>query len=141
MPVVTFHLLDNEATHQHAEALLKGACALYAEVLEAPIERIRAFITLHRPEHFLVHGELCSTNGIHSPFFDFIIMNGRPIEKHHRLMAGFTDLLVHTLGVERSAVRGICRRVEAEDWCISGEPASVVRKAEVDARAAAAAKV
>lgn len=139
MPVVTFHLLDNETTHAKAEELLKGACALYAEVLDAPIERIRAFITLHRADQFLVHGQLCSKNGIHSPFFDFIIMNGRPIEMHNRLMKGFTDLLVEVLGVKREDVRGICRRVEPEDWCISGEPASEVRKAEVEARKAAAA--
>jgi len=139
MPVVTFHLVDNETNNAKAEELLQGACALYAEVLEAPIERIRAFITMHRAEHFLVHGQLCSKNGVNSPFFDFIIMNGRPIELHNRLMAGFTDLLVDVLGVKRDDVRGICRRVEPEDWCISGVPASEARKAEVEARKAAAA--
>jgi len=38
--------------------------------------------------------------------------------------------------VRRELVRGSCRRVEPQDWAIGGEPASVIRKDEVAARAA-----
>ena len=61
------------------------------------------------------------------------------LDQRHRLLAGFTDLLVETLAVRRDLVRGSCRRVEPQDWAIGGEPASVLRKDEVEARARAAA--
>jgi len=139
MPIVNFHLTDTPANRAGAEALLKGACALYAEVLDAPLERIRAFVTLHPAELFLAGGDLCSRNGQNAPFFDFIVLDGRPLDQRHRLLAGFTDLLVDTLGAERALIRGCCRRVPAEDWAIGGVPASEKRKDEIAARAAAAA--
>ncbi len=136
MPIVNFHLVDGMSTAEQDERLLIGACQLYAEVLKAPLERVRAFITLHRPGQFAVAGGLCAHNGLHAPFFDFIVLDGRPLDERHRLLRGFTELLVDTLGVRRELVRGSCRRVEPQDWAIGGEPASVIRKDEVAARAA-----
>lgn len=136
MPIVNFHLVDGMSTAEQDERLLIGACQLYAEVLKAPLERVRAFITLHRPGQFAVAGGLCAQNGLHAPFFDFIVLDGRPLDERHRLLRGFTELLVDTLGVRRELVRGSCRRVEPQDWAIGGEPASVIRKDEVAARAA-----
>lgn len=138
MPVVNFHLIDTPANRAAVEPLLKGACALYAEVLGAPIERIRAFASFHQPAHFLAGGALCSAGGQNAPFFDFIVLDGRPLEQRHRLLAGFTELLVEVLGVERDAVRGCCRRVPPEDWAIGGVPASEKRSQEIAARAAQA---
>lgn len=139
MPIVNFHLVDTPANRAGTEALLRKACALYAEVLGAPLDRIRAFVTLHPAELCLVAGELCNGNGENAPFFDFIVLEGRPLDQRHRLLAGFTELLVDTLGVERGAVRGCCRRVLPEDWAIGGVPASEVRRDEVATRAQASA--
>ncbi|MBL8453739.1 MAG: tautomerase family protein [Zoogloea sp.] len=139
MPIVNFHLVEGMSTPEQDERLLIGACQLYAEVLKAPMERVRAFITPHRPGQFAVAGGLCAHNGLHAPFFDFIVLDGRPLDERHRLLRGFTDLLVDTLGVRRDLVRGSCRRVEPQDWAIAGEPASIVRKDEVAARAAQSA--
>ncbi len=136
MPVVNFHVLEGMSTPEQDERLLIGACQLYAEVLKAPMERIRAFITPHRPGQFAAAGGLCAHNGLHAPYFEFIVLEGRSLEDRHCLMRRFTDLLVDTLGVRRDLVRGSCRRVAPEDWSIAGEPASVVRKDEVAARAA-----
>ena len=136
MPIVNFHLVEGLTTPAQDERLLIGACQLYAEVLKAPMERVRAFITLHKATHFAVAGGLAAHNGLHAPYFEFIVLDGRPLEDRHRLMRGFTDLLVDTLGVRRDLVRGSCRRVEPQDWAIGGEPASVIRKDEVAARAA-----
>lgn len=138
MPIVNFHLVEGRATPDQAERLLKAASALYAEVLSAPVERIRAFITPHAADQFLVGTELASKNGLHAPFFDFIVLEGRPLEQRQRLLTGFTDLLVEILGVHRDLIRGICRRVHPEDWSIGGNPASVLREAEIRARAEAA---
>ncbi|TYC54239.1 4-oxalocrotonate tautomerase [Zoogloea oleivorans] len=139
MPVVNFHLVEGLTTPEQDERLLLGACRLYADVLRAPMERVRAFITPHRASQFAVAGELVAHNGLHAPYFDFIVLDGRPLDERHRLLAGFTDLLVDTLGVRRDLVRGSCRRIEPQDWAIGGEPASALRKDEVEARARAAA--
>ncbi len=136
MPIVNFHLVEGMSTPEQDERLLIGACQLYAEVLKAPMERIRAFITPHRPGQFAVAGGLCVRNGLHAPYFEFIVLEGRSLEDRHRLMRRFTDLLVDTLNVRRDLIRGSCRRVEPQDWAIAGEPASVIRKDEVAARAA-----
>lgn len=135
MPVVNFHLVEGLATPQQASALLKLASQLYCEVLNAPVDRVRAFITLHAPEHFMVAGLLATECAPHAPFFDFIVLEGRPIEERQRLLAGFTDIVVQVLGVDRGLVRGCCRRVHPEDWAIGGRPASQLRADEVRARA------
>lgn len=139
MPIVNFHLVAGTSTPEQDERLLRHASALYAEVLASPIERVRAFITPHDPEQFAVAGELVSVSGQHAPFFDFIVLDGRSLDQRQQLMRGFTDLLVEVLGVRRERVRGCCRRVPPEDWCIGGEPASELRRSEIDARAAAVA--
>lgn len=135
MPIVNFHLVDGMTTPEQDERLLIAACKLYAEVLGAPMDRIRAFITTHRLGQMAVAGDLVARNGLHAPFFDFIVLQGRTLEQRQMLLAGFTNLLVDILGVERNLVRGCCRRVEPEDWTIGGQPASVLRKDEIAARA------
>jgi 4-oxalocrotonate tautomerase len=140
MPIVNFHLVAGSSTPEQDERLLQRASALYAEVLASPLDRVRAFITLHGPEQFAVGGELVSASGDQAPFFDFIVLDGRPLDQRQQLMRGFTDLLVEVLGVRRERVRGCCRRVPPEDWCIAGEPASELRRTEIEARAAAAGK-
>jgi 4-oxalocrotonate tautomerase len=139
MPVVNFHLISQQTTPSQDERLLKEAAKLYSEVLKSPMERVRAFITTHAAQQFVVAGDLVSNNGLHAPYFDFIVLEGRPLEERHRLMAGFTDLLVDILGVKRDLVRGSCRRVEPEDWSIGGVLASELRANEIKARADAAA--
>ena len=139
MPIVNFHLVGLQTSPEQDERLLTEASKLYCEVLRAPIERVRAFITSHPATQFAVAGDLVSRNGLHAPYFEFIVLEGRPVEERHRLMAGFTDLLVDILGVRRDLVRGSCRRVEPQDWSIGGTPASVLRASEIAAREEAAA--
>ena len=138
MPIVNFHLLAGQSTAEQDARLLEEASRLYAEVLQAPMERVRAFITPHAAGQFAVAGEPCSVNGLHAPFFEFIVLDGRSLEDRQRLHRDFTELLVDVLGVRRELVRGMCRRVPPEDWSIGGVPASVLRADEVAARARAA---
>ncbi|HMV54395.1 MAG TPA: tautomerase family protein [Rhodocyclaceae bacterium] len=140
MPIVNFHLVEGMTTSDQNERLLVGACRLYADVLGAPVDRIRAFITTHSPDQFAAGGDLACNNGVHAPFFDFIVLEGRPLEHRQRLHVGFTDLIVDVLGVPRAVVRGGCRRVDPEDWSIGGTLASEARAAEIRARAEAAAQ-
>ncbi|HHK4245114.1 TPA: 4-oxalocrotonate tautomerase [Pseudomonas aeruginosa] len=136
MPIVNFHLLAGKSTDEQNERLLVEASQLYSTILESPIERVRAFITWHDPLHFAVAGSLCMTNGVHAPYFDFFVLDGRPVEQHQQLAEGFTELLVKHLGVHRDVVRGRCQRIYPEDWSIAGIPANILRASEVAARAA-----
>lgn len=140
MPIVNFHLVEGKTSPSQDERLLEEASRLYSEVLCSPMGRVRAFITAHSAGQFAVAGDLVSSNGLHAPYFDFIVLEGRPLEERHRLMAGFTDLLVDILGVSRDLVRGSCRRIGPEDWSIGGTPASHLRQAEIEARRLAASK-
>lgn len=139
MPVVNFHLVAGAATAEQHVQLLRRATTLYADLLEAPLDRIRVFITEHPANQFMVKGELASDSGVHAPFFDCIVLDGRPVELRHRILAQFTELLVDVLGVDRQVVRGTCRRVDPDDWGIAGQPASLLRAAEIRERAAQAA--
>lgn len=137
MPIVTFHLVAGLTSAEQDERLLRGASRLYSEILATPVERVRAFIARHAPDAVAVGGDLVIYSGRHAPWFEFIVLEGRPVAERQRLLMAFTDLIVETLGTPRELVRGSCRRVDPEDWAIGGVPASLVRKAEVEARAAA----
>lgn len=136
MPVVNFHLVEDHCSAEQKVRLLKAASLLYSQVLLSPMERVRAFVTLHAADEFAVAGDVVGANGLHAPYFDFIVLEGRPLEERQRLMSGFTELLVDILAVERSLVRGRCIRVEPHDWSIGGLGADVLREQEISARAA-----
>ncbi|MGE4373384.1 MAG: 4-oxalocrotonate tautomerase family protein [Xanthobacter sp.] len=134
MPVVTFHLVEGASTPEQEENLLRRATQLYCDVLSAPPERVRAFISTYAPARVAVAGELVSRSGQAAPFFEFFVLAGRPAEQREALLEGFTRLLVEELGVARMQVRGLCRQLNPEDWAIGGTPASVKRAGEIRAR-------
>lgn len=138
MPIVRFQLVADQHSDEEIGALLTRSSELFAEVLSAPIDRIRAFADEVRPQAAAVGGVLVSEGAAEAPFFEFLLFEGRPVEHAHRLLEGFTDLIVECLGTDRSLVRGRCQFADPDHWAIAGVPASVVRKAEVEARAAAA---
>lgn len=136
MPVVNFHLVDGYCSAEQKILLLKRASQLYSQVLRAPMERVRAMITLHGADEFAVVGEVTSVNGLHAPFFECIVLEGRPLDERQALLSGFTELLVEVLAVERDLVRGRCIRVEPQDWSIGGQGADILREKEIRERAA-----
>jgi 4-oxalocrotonate tautomerase family enzyme len=130
MPILEVHLVEGEHTAaQHAE-LLTRMSARYAEVLASPLERIRAYVSVHRRELWATGGVV----GVEAPYFTAIVLEGRPAEQRRRLLEAFTDILVDTLGVDRRLVRGRIIQVSPEDWAIGGVPASAARSAEIAAR-------
>lgn len=136
MPIVRYQLVAGQHADDEIGRLLIRSSELFAEVLDAPLDRIRAFADEIRPQASAVGGQLVSEGAVEAPFFEFMLFAGRPVEHAHRLLAGFTDLVVECLGSDRALVRGRCQYVDPDHWAISGVPASVVRKAEVAARAA-----
>ena len=131
MPVLEVHLEEGRHSPDEHATLLARMSAAYATVLESPLERIRAFLVLHRPEHWTVGGV---SGGAPAPYFTAVVLEGRPVEQRHRLLAELTEALVDVLGVERSRVRGRVIRADPDDWAIGGVPASAARRDEIAAR-------
>ena len=131
MPILEVHLVEGEhSAAQHTE-LLARMSARYAEVLESPLERVRAYVTLHRREHWATGG----VAGVEAPYFTAIVLEGRPAEQRRRLLGAFTDIIVDTLRVDRRVVRGRIIQVSPDDWAIGGVQAGSVRSTEIAARA------
>lgn len=133
MPILEVHLVEGMHTPAQQTELLQAMSARYAEILESPPERVRAFVTLHRPEHWNTGGAPGSAS---APYFTALVLEGRSAHQRHRLLGAFTDILVDVLGVDRRLVRGRIVPVHPDDWAIGGVPASVARGTEIAARAA-----
>ena len=112
MPVLEVHLVEGDHAPVAVARLLEAASRRYAEVLESPLERIRSYATLHPREHWAVGG---ATGGAPAPYFTAIVLEGRPVEQRHRLLADLTDLLVdvrrHPVAGARADHRGPTRRL------------------------------
>lgn len=131
MPIIHFHIADGYATEELEERLLVGASQVYAEILQCPIERVRAFLHVYPPSRCAAAGTLISESSMQAPYFEFSVLDGRPLDQRHRLLGGFTDLIVEILGVDRALVRGQCKRVAPEEWGIGGKPASEQRASDI----------
>jgi 4-oxalocrotonate tautomerase family enzyme len=130
MPIVQVHLLAGEHGPSQVAELLRALTTRYAEVLDAPVERIRAFVTEHPPQHWATGGEI----GVEAPYFTALVLADRPVEQRRRLIGAFTDVIAGVLGVERRLIRGRIEPVDPGDWGIAGIPASTARRSEIDAR-------
>lgn len=129
---MTVHLLEGRHRPERVAALLAALTTRYAEILDSPVERVRACVRTYPPEHWATGGE----PGREAPYVEALVLAGRPVEQRHRLLAGFTDLVVEILGADRALVRARTVPVDPDDWGIAGRPASAARRAEIDARAA-----
>jgi 4-oxalocrotonate tautomerase len=66
------------------------------------------------------------------------IMEGRPPEMIEELHRKLAELVAETLDTPIDRVRTYITQFPPEAWGIAGVPASVVRRADIEARAAAA---
>ena len=114
MPVLELHLVDGDHAPDRHARLLELLSRRYAEVLESPLERVRAYLTLHPREHWAVGG---STHAEPAPYFTAIVLEGRPVEQRHRLLAATTDLIDAEAGVvgEYESELHLDRRQRAKD--------------------------
>ncbi len=134
MPVVEIHLVAGAHDDRRIEDLLRRVSERYAAVLESPIVRVRAFVTMHAPQHWMTGGVTAAVDGDPAPYFAAAVLEGRPVEQRHRLLAELTDVLCDVLGVTRSRVRGRVVQVPPDDWAIGGVPAATRRRDEIVAR-------
>ncbi|MDN5863291.1 MAG: 4,5-DOPA dioxygenase extradiol [Salinisphaera sp.] len=137
---MNIHLVAEQFSDAQIGDLLHRCAVHYGKVLDSPMERIRVFVSEHRPQTFFVDGKLASAGAEPAPYFQYIVLQGRPQSEIEALMTGFTDILEAVLGVDRGRIRGACWPVPPEHWGIGGVMASVKRADEVAARKAKAAR-
>lgn len=128
MPILEVHLVEGMHTPaQHAE-LLAAVSIRCAEVLGAPLDTVRGFLTLHRAEHWATAGVPASRSS--APYFTAVVPADHPVEQRHRLLGACTDILVDVLGVDRRLVQGRIIPVLPEDWAVGGVPATAARRGQ-----------
>ena len=135
MPIVTFHLAEGAASEAQCEQLMSQASAAYAEILESPIERVRVFINVYSAKRLAVGGAVLAEDSQGAPYFEYLVLQGRPASQRQALMSTFTTLVADVLAIDKGLVRGRCVQLDPEDWGIGGTLASELRKKEIDSRA------
>lgn len=134
MPIA--HLYVTDTTADQRQRLGAAVTEIYAAALDAPVDRIRVYVVNHDSTDVTVAGVNCADGGAPAPFFTVLVFADRSPEQRHELLHRISSLLATELGVDLSLVRGQIVPVEPDNWGIGGQPASVLRKAEIAARAA-----
>ena len=144
MPVANIHVL---AGHPRPllKQLVREASATLARVISAPADRLQVWITEIDPELYAIGGEPADEVLAHTPraeaeipFIRMVLMEGRPAETLHQVMAELSAVTARILGSNPQRVRVHIDFTEPDRWAIGGVPASVARAAELAARKAAA---
>ena len=68
-----------------------------------------------------------------------VLMDGRPKAQLHAMIAAVTESVAAATGCDSSKIRIHIARADPDVWGIGGVPASVLRAAEIAARAQSAA--
>jgi phenylpyruvate tautomerase PptA (4-oxalocrotonate tautomerase family) len=144
MPVANIHVL---AGHPRPvlKQLLREASATFARAIGAPPDRLQVWITEIDPELYAIAGEPADEvldrvprGEAEIPLIRMALMEGRPVETLHHVMAEMSAVVARHLGGDPQRVRVQIDHVNADRWAIGGVPASVARAAELAARQAAA---
>ena len=145
MPVANIHVL---AGHPRPvlKQLLREASAAFALAINAPTDRLQVWITEVDPELYAVAGEPADEvlqrqprAQTEIPLIRMALMEGRPVETLHRVMADLSEVVARVLGSDPQRVRVQIDHIHPDRWAIGGAPASQVRAAELAQRAAAQA--
>jgi 4-oxalocrotonate tautomerase family enzyme len=132
VPVAHFYLTS--CTDDQQARILQEGSARYAALLQAPMDRVRVFVHRHPATGMATAGRAVSETGLHAPFVTALVLQGRPVDLRHRLIAELTDLVVEVLDVDRALVRVHVTEVDPDGWGIGGIAAAVVRRDEIAAR-------
>lgn len=145
MPIANIHVL---AGHPRPvlQQLLRDAAATFARTLEAPPDRLQVWITEIDPALYAISGEPADLVLTHVPraqaeipLIRMALMEGRPVETIHRVMAEMSAVVARALGGDPARVRVMVDAVHPDRWAIGGVPASVARAAELASRQATTA--
>ena len=116
--------------------LLRRTAALFAEITESPIDRIRTQVHELPADSFAVGGIPVAESHVQAPFITLDLLEGRPIDQHTALIERMSALVADLVGVELDRVRLRINVVPTTSWGIAGVPASELRKVEIEGRRA-----
>lgn len=140
MPLANIHVL---AGHPRPvlKTLVREAAATLSRVIDAPPDRLQVWITEVDPELYAVAGvpadEVLAERPraeVEIPLVRLALMEGRPVETLHHVMAEMSAVTARVLGGDPQRVRVMIDPVHPDRWAIGGVPASVARAAELAAR-------
>jgi 4-oxalocrotonate tautomerase len=117
--------------------LIERCTALYADAVQAPVERFRATVNVVPADQWGLGG-VAAPERI-SPLIRISLMAGRPAELLRALIADMSALVAEILDIPVAQTRVFLTEIPPSHWGIGGVPASDVRGAEIAARAAATA--
>lgn len=140
MPVANLLVLAGHPREQLKNWVRETSRAV-AEILEAPLDRLEIWVTEVDPELWGICGipasevlEAQSRRQSEMPLIKMVLLEGRSVAQHHRLIAELTAITARLLDVEQARIRMQIDQVQADRWGIGGVPASVRRAAEIAAR-------
>lgn len=134
MPIINFHVVEGQYSDAQQESLLTEGSCVFARVLGAPVERVRAFLSFYPTQNLAVGGQLVRDSQILSPYFQCTILAGRSVQQRHQLLSEITTVVERALQADRELIRGSIVQIDPDNWAIAGVPASTARAAEVLAR-------
>ena len=142
MPVANIHVLAGRP-RSLLKQLLREASTAFARAIEAPPERLQVWITEIDPGLYAIAGEpadevlqrMCREHA-EIPLIRMALMQGRPVDTLHRVMADMSEVVARVLGSDPQRVRVQIDHIHPDRWAIGGVPASVLRADELAQRAA-----
>lgn len=133
MPLLQIDLREGVSEAKVTE-LVEKVPARYAELIESPIERVRATVNEVPATHWRVGGKSESQP---YPLVRVELMKGRPPDLLRLIMTELSSLVAEILDIPVTRTRLLITEMEPAHWGIGGIPAAEVRANEVAARAAA----
>ena len=126
MPFAHVYLQEGHSK-EDVKRLVTEISNLYAETISAPLERLRVWVSeIPLYAWAFVQEE--------TPIVQLHLLAGRPKEQHHALIVGMTDVVERVMGVRRQSIRVCITEVSPDSFGSGGIPASIARKAEIEAR-------
>lgn len=141
MPIANVQLLAGRPDAVRRE-LLREVARAFADVLASPIDRVQVWLTELDPALVAIGGvpadELSAADREtrEIPLVRLVMMGDRPLEQVHRAITELTSVVARVLGIPAERVRVEAQSIDGDRWGIGGVPASVKRRAEIEARAA-----
>jgi 4-oxalocrotonate tautomerase family enzyme len=114
--------------------LLARTAALFAEIIESPVDRIRTQVHELPADSFAVGGVPIADSGVQAPFITLDVLEGRPLAQHTELIERISRLVADLVGVPLDRIRLRVNEVEPSGWGIGGVPASELRQREIESR-------
>ncbi|HLO63357.1 MAG TPA: tautomerase family protein, partial [Azonexus sp.] len=137
MPVANLHVLAGRP-REHLKSWIRETSQALSDILAAPKDRLEVWVTEIDPELWGISGNPASEVLAHTPrreaempFIKMILMEGRPVEQLHRVIAELTAITARLLDANAERIRVHIEHAHPDRWGIGGVPASIRRATEL----------